>query len=64
MTLDKARELLAVQIGFGGGYNRHATKLILTEVERDHGSDAVDQLIRQMQLEHVFGIKPGTRFNR
>ena len=34
MTLDRASELLAVQINMGGGYNRNAAKLILAEVER------------------------------
>jgi hypothetical protein len=28
MTLDKARELLAIQAELGGGYNRNAVKLI------------------------------------
>lgn len=37
MTLDRAQELLAVQINMGGGYNRNAAKLILAEVEREHG---------------------------
>jgi len=32
MTLDKARELLKVQAGFGGFYNRNSAKLILAEV--------------------------------
>jgi hypothetical protein len=29
MTLDKARELLSVQAGFGGFYNGNSAKLIL-----------------------------------
>ena len=32
MTLEKARELLAVQAQTGGGYNRNAARLILAEV--------------------------------
>lgn len=64
MTLDKAREPLAVQVNFAGGYNRNATKLILAEVERERGVEAVEQLIRSMDLERVFGIKPGTRFTK
>jgi len=59
MTLDKARELLSVQVSLGGGYNRNAAKLILAEVQRDHGQAAVDQLIRELDLESVFGLKPG-----
>lgn len=59
MTLDKARELLRPQVSFGGGYQRNATRLILAEVQRDHGQKAVDQLIVEFELERVFGIKPG-----
>lgn len=45
MTLDRAQELLLVQVNMGGGYNRTAAKLILVEAEREHGVDAVSQLI-------------------
>lgn len=62
MTLDRARELLRIQIGFGGGYNRNSAKLILSEVGREHGQAAVDQLIRELDLTEVFGFEPGTRF--
>jgi hypothetical protein len=44
MTLTKARQLLAVQVSFGGGYNRNAARLILAEVAREHGQDAADAL--------------------
>ena len=64
MTLDRAQELLMVQINMGGGYNRNAAKLILAEVEREHGPAAVDQLIRTLNLEQVFEFKPGMRFAR
>jgi len=62
MTIDKARELLQVQVGFGGFYNANAAKLILAEVTREHGQATVDALIRDLNLESVFGFKPGTRF--
>ena len=62
MTLDKARELLQVQAGFGGFYNSNSAKLILLEVNREHAQAAVDQLIRELELEKVFGFEPGTRF--
>jgi hypothetical protein len=62
MTLDKARELLQVQAGFGGFYNSNSAKLILSEVSREHGQAAVDQLIRELELEKIFGFEPGTRF--
>ena len=59
MTLEKARELLQVQISLGSGYNRNSAKLILAEVQREHGRDAVDRLIRDLDLETQFGFKPG-----
>jgi hypothetical protein len=62
MTLDKARELLQVQAGFGGFYNSNSAKLIMSEVSREHGQAAVDQLIRELELEKIFGFEPGTRF--
>ncbi len=62
MTLAKAHELIAVQANMGGGYNRNGAKLILAEVQREHGQVAVDQLIREFDLEQLFGFKPGTGF--
>ena len=63
MTLDRAKELLQVQAGFGGFYNANSAKLILAEVNREHGQRAVDQMIRDCQLDRVFGFEPGTRFD-
>ncbi|MFQ5545488.1 MAG: hypothetical protein ACE5FE_05875 [Acidiferrobacterales bacterium] len=60
MTLDKARELLQVQAGFRGFYNSNSAKLIFSAVSREQV--AVDQLIRELELEKVFGFEPGTRF--
>jgi hypothetical protein len=62
MTLERARELLGVQVSMGSGYNRNGARLILAEVNREHGQDAVDQLIRDLDLEQAFGFKPGTKF--
>ena len=59
MTLEKARELLQVQLSLGSGYNRNSAKLILAEVQREHGQAAVDRLIRDLDLEAAFGFKPG-----
>lgn len=64
MTLEKARELLAVQASMGGGYNRNGARLILAEVQREHGRDAVDRLIQDFGLEALFGFKPGSEFHR
>jgi hypothetical protein len=62
MTLERAHELLSVQVSMGSGYNRNGARLILAEINREHGQDAVDQLIRELDLEAVFGFKPGTKF--
>jgi hypothetical protein len=64
MTLDKARELIAVQLQFGGGYNRNAVRLILAEIANEHGQGAVDQLIRELDLAERFGLQQGTDFSR
>jgi hypothetical protein len=64
MTLEKAHELLAVQVNMGGGYNRNAARLILAEIQADHGQAAVDALIREFEMETLFGLKPGTEFRK
>lgn len=58
MTLDKARQLLQVQVDFGGGYNRNSARLILAEVVREHGQVDANQLIKEMQLDKIFGFEP------
>ena len=63
MTLDRARELISVQLGFGGGYNRNAVRLILGEVQREHGQAAVDSLIEELGLDQAFGLKPGNDYS-
>ena len=63
MTLDKARQLLKVQADFGGFYNANGAKLILAEVQREHGQPVVDQLIRELELERIFGFKTGSVFD-
>jgi hypothetical protein len=62
MTLDRARQLLKVQADFGGFYNANSAKLILSEVQREHGQMAVDGLIRDLALDAIFGFEVGTRF--
>jgi hypothetical protein len=62
MTLDKAKQLLRVQADFGGFYNGNSAKLILSEVQREHGQAAVDDCIRELHLDQIFGFSPGTRF--
>ncbi len=63
MTLEKAKKLLTVQADFGGFYNANGAKLILAEVQREHGQVAVDGLIRELELERIFGFASGTKFD-
>jgi hypothetical protein len=53
MTLEKAKKLLAVQADFGGFYNANGAKLILAEVQREHGQAAVDALIRELEIRRL-----------
>ena len=62
VTLDKARELLNIQISMASGFNRNSAKLILAEILRVHGQMAVDRLIPEMDVEAKFGFKPGENF--
>lgn len=62
MTSDRARQFLAIQVNFGGGYNANSAKLVLSEMQKEYGQAMVDQLIREMRLDQVFGFEPGTRF--
>jgi hypothetical protein len=62
MTLDRARQLLKVQADFGGFYNGNSAKLILSEVQKEHGQGAVDAFILELHLDEIFGFVPGTRF--
>lgn len=64
VTLDKARELIRAQLTFGGGYNRNAVRIVLSEISRDHKQRAVDQPIVELELGQDFGLKPGTDFSR
>ncbi len=64
MTLDRARELIQVQLSFTSGYNRNAVRLILAEVSNVHGQGAVDQLIREFDLQQKFDLEPGTDFSK
>ncbi|MBT7409194.1 MAG: hypothetical protein HN826_05805 [Methylococcales bacterium] len=62
MTLDKAREFIQTQVSFKSGYNRNATRLILAEVQKVHGQEAVNQLINEFELENKFGLVINTKF--
>ena len=62
MTLERARELLEIQVYIGQGYNRNSAKLILAEVQREHGLDATNRLIGELDMEAVFGFNSGQIF--
>jgi len=62
MDIERARELLATHVAMGSGYNRNAARLVLAEVQRTHGQQAVDRLIVELDLERHFGFKPGQEF--
>lgn len=62
MTLEKAYELLEIQVYIGQGYNRNAARLILAEVQRDLGQPAIDQLISELNMHEVFGFQIGQQF--
>jgi hypothetical protein len=64
MDLNKARDIIKQQISFGSGYNRHAVRLLLGEIQREHGFRVSDQLIKELDLETLFGLTPGSDFTR
>lgn len=45
MTVDKALELLRNQSQIVGGHTQNGAKLILAEIQKEHGQEAIDQLI-------------------
>ena len=63
MTPQRARELIQQQLQFGSGYNRNAVRLILAEVQREHGQSLVDSLIRTLELDEKFDLAEGTDFS-
>ena len=63
MTPQRAEELIQQQLQFGSGYNRNAVRLILAEVQREHGQALVDSLIRTLELDEKFDLAPGTDFS-
>lgn len=59
MALEKARELIALHVNFGSGYNRNATRITSGEVIRDFGQATVDPLIRDYYLEERWDMREG-----
>jgi len=63
MTPERARELIRQQMSFSSGYSRNAIRLILGEIQREHGRLTTDALILEFNLEQAFDIKPGSDFS-
>jgi hypothetical protein len=63
MTPERAQELIRQQMSFSSGYNRNAIRLILGEIQREHGQSVTDTLVLEFNLEQAFDIKPGTDFS-
>ncbi|AKH22089.1 hypothetical protein AAY24_06285 [Sedimenticola thiotaurini] len=63
MNIDRARELIRVQLQFSSGYNRNAVRMILGEMQRTQGQQVVDNLIREFDLEYHYGLKAGSNFS-
>lgn len=59
MTLERARELITIQVNMGGGYNRNSVRILLHEVSKEHGQIGVDQLIKEFSLDEKFGLVIG-----
>ncbi len=62
MTFEKAHELTAMHPGLNSCYNRNSAEMVPGEVMRDHRQQAVNNLIREYELETQREIKPGTKF--
>ena len=58
MQIARARELIQEQMAFSSGYNRNAVRMILGEVARTHGQEAVRRLFREFELEAHFELDP------
>jgi hypothetical protein len=62
MTLEKARELLEIQVYIGQGYNLNSAKLILAEVQREHSMEPKNRLIADLDIQTVFGFEKDQSF--
>ncbi len=56
MELERARELLLLQVELGRGYNHNAAGVLIAKVNNCHGHSTVDQLIHELNLESHFGF--------
>jgi hypothetical protein len=63
MTPDRAPELLRRRVEFDSGHNRNTARLVLREVQLEHGQAAVDGLIWELDLERHLGLRPCPDFS-
>ena len=61
MEIERAKEMIRLQLSLGGGYNRNAVRLILAEIQRDHDQTVIDALIYELGLDTAFGIHAGEK---
>ena len=64
MNIDRAKELIQIQLQFSSGYNRNAVRMILGEVQRTSDQQTVDRLITEFGLDQSFGLMTGTDFSK
>ncbi len=63
MTLEKARNILQVQVDFDGFYYRHGTKLSLADGFSEHGHPVADKSITEFKLGEVLQFSSEYTFN-
>jgi len=61
MEIERAKEMIRLQLSLGGGYNRNSVRLILAEIQREYDQKMVDSLIYEFGLDRAFGIHAGEK---
>jgi hypothetical protein len=61
MEIERAKEMIRLQLSLGGGYNRNSVRLILAEIQREYDQHTIDSLIREFALDQAFGIQLGEK---
>lgn len=61
MEIERAKEMIRLQLSLGGGYNRNSVRLILAEIQREYDQRTVDGLIYEFALDTAFGIQAGEK---
>jgi hypothetical protein len=61
MEIERAKEMIRLQLSLGGGYNRNSVRLILAEIQREYDQKVIDSLIYEFGLDRAFGIQVGEK---